>query len=76
MNSKQAAEYTATTTYPACYQAASEAYAAGATDDQAYAAAQQAAADCTRQANGNAALRAMTAAYDATMAARAQRDAA
>lgn len=76
MNSTQAAEYTATTTYPACYRAASDAYAAGASDDQAYSAAQQAAADCTRQANGNAALSAATAAYEATQAARAQRDAA
>jgi hypothetical protein len=73
MNSTEAANYTATTTYPACYNAASEAYAAGADDDTAYQAAKDAAAECTRAANGNAAMRATQAAYDATMAARADR---
>jgi hypothetical protein len=71
MNSTEAADYTATTTYPACYEAARAAYAAGADDDTAYQAAKDAAADCTRRANGNAAMCAMNAAYDATMAARA-----
>jgi hypothetical protein len=71
MNSTESAAYTATTTYPACYEAARTAYAAGADDDTAYQAAKDAAADCTRRANGNAAMCAMNAAYDATMAARA-----
>jgi hypothetical protein len=76
MSSSDAERYTAETTYPACYRAASEAYAAGADDDTAYRAAQDAAEECTRACGNNAALQAMTAAYEATMAARAERAAA
>jgi hypothetical protein len=73
MNSTDATNYTNDVTYPACYDAAAEAYAAGANDDQAYAAAQAAAMNCVRAAENCSVMSAMNAAYEATVNARNNR---
>ena len=73
MTSKESANYGKNTTYPACYEAAASAYAAGASDDEAYAAAMQTANAHTKANDNCGAMTNMTAAYEATMAARAAR---
>lgn len=65
MNSTERDAYTASTTYTAAYAAAQQAYNAGASDDDAYNAAQAAA-----YATQGRTCRATNAAYEATCAAR------
>ena len=69
MNSTESQNYADDVVYPAAYDAARSAKDNGASDDEAYEAAQSAAAKCVKENNNCGAVSAANAAYAATVAA-------
>lgn len=68
MNTTQSNDFAEAVVYPAAYDAAFEAKENGASDDEAYKAAQKAADRCVKENGNSGALSAAGAAYEATVA--------